>query len=166
MSTQQLLSSTVRRSVAGSQVFTSSGSFTVPVYTSLTTVAEGGTGATGSPGSDDNDPGLGTCPGGAGGSGGIGGKSTKVYTSGLVVGSSVTVSIVSGTVTFNSTVVANVGGTGGNGGNGVWRSSGGDYYCDAGGTGSTGANGTASGGDTNVTGGSTTSTAKLTITWS
>ena len=167
MSVQQLLMAGRRPVVTpGSQVFTSSGSFTVPYYNTITVVAEGGTGETGAAGEDADDPGLGICPGGSGGAGGIGGKSTKAYTSGLSVGASITVSIVSGTTTFNAAVTANVGGNGGDGGDGVWRSSGGDYYCDAGGNGSTGANGTATGGDTNITGGSTTSTAKLTITWS
>lgn len=166
MSIQQALTSTVRRSAAGSQVFTASGSFTVPVYTSLTVVAEGGSGATGPAGNTASDPGLGDCGGGSGGAGGIGGKATKVYTFGLVVGSSITVSIVSGTVTFNSSITANKGATGGAGGDGNWRSSGGDYYCETGGNGSPGANGTATGGDTNVTGGSTNSAGKLTITWS
>lgn len=166
MSLQQLAHSSVRRSSAGSQVFTASGSFTVPIFTSLTVVAEGASGAAGANGSTASDPGLGDCPGSPGGAGGIGGKATKAYTSGLVAGSTVTVSIVTGTVTFNSAVTANVGGTGGAGDDGQWRISGGDYYCDSGSAGATGANGTATGGDTNVTGGSTTSTAKLTITWS
>jgi len=150
----------------GSQVFTSSGSFTVPYYNTITVVAEGGTGQTGADGSGQDDPGLGLCPGGSGGAGGIGGKSTKAYTSGLSVGASITVSIVSGTTTFNSSVTANVGGNGEDGGNGQWVIIAGDYQCNAGTNGSTGANGTATGGDTNITGGSTTSTAKLTITWS
>ena len=166
MSLQQLAHSSVRRSSAGSQVFTASGSFTVPVFTSLTVVAEGGSGDAGPAGSTASDPGLGDCPGGPGGAGGIGGKATKVYTSGLVVGSSVTVSIVGKTVVFNSAVTANVGATGGAGQDGVWVSRAGDYVCEGGGSGSTGANGTATGGDTNVTGGSTNSTGKLTITWS
>ena len=167
MSIQQLIIAGSRPPVTpGSQVFTSSGTFTVPYYNTITVVAEGGTGATGAPGADDYNSSGGVCPGGSGGAGGIGGKSTKAYTSGLSVGASITVSIVSGTTVFDATVTANVGGTGNNGENGIWVTRGGDEYCEGGGAGVAGSNGTASGGDTNITGGSTTSTAKLTITWS
>ncbi len=108
---------------AGSQNFTSSGTFTVPTYVSLTVTVNG-----------------------SGGGGGGGGGGAYIFYGNGGDGSAGTSG---GTVSFNGNVIGNGGGFGTGGGGGTQDGGGGSS---AGSTGSNGSSGTASGGDTNTTG--------------
>lgn len=124
------------------QVFTSSGTFTVPsgiTAVKVTVVGGGGGGGASSGG----------CSSGAGGGGGGAGTSIR-YVTGLTPGGTVSV-----TVGAAGTAGAGAGGAGGASSFGAFAtgnggSGGGTGF--AGGTGAAGANGTASGGDINLTG--------------
>lgn len=110
---------------AGSQTFYSSGTFTVPNYSTLTVTVNGGGGGGGGSGAANNCDTGGNWPA-AGAAGTSGGSSS-----------------------FNGNVVGNGGGSGGGGGPTVYDE-GGAYN---GSNGSAGSSGGASGGDTNTTGG-------------
>lgn len=168
--------------VSGSRTFTTSGTFTVPAYSTLVVSCEGGQGASGANGANGADimDGAGNVyhggAGGPGGPGGAGGRCVKTYSSGSgpSVASSITVSVGGGgaSITFGTNPTANPGSAGGDGTNGgdayVVTYAGDDTYFNGtdGTAGSAGANGGASGGDSNITGGSSSGSGAVTFSWS
>lgn len=165
-------------SSGGSQTFSSSGTFVAPAnYTSMVVTVEGGTGADGAANTSSTlDHGGYGDPvyGGPGGHGALGGKAVKTFvrgSGGPASGASISVSIVDGTArfSFGSNPTGNVGGNGQDGSPPIVVSAGDNDSPTIYGTGPAGADGqpgTGAGGDTNTTGGSTTSAARVTISWS
>jgi hypothetical protein len=134
---------------AGSQTFTGSGTFTVPLFNTLTVYADGKTGATGF--------------GCSVGYGGVGGRAVSVYTAGqLTVGANISVTVNDSQSSFGS-VIGYAGGPG-YGGEMVNVGSEGDQVCSGA---LNGSQGTASGGSSsNTTGGSGAAGGQVYVVWS
>jgi hypothetical protein len=158
---------------SGSQTITTTSTFTVPTYNVMTVTLEGARGANGANGGDYNGAG-GPCGGGSGGTGAVGGRSVKTYYGGGAgpsYGSSITITANTTLARFGfgTNPTANKGGDGTNGGDAGYKLGGPEMdqdSCYNGDAGTNGTTGTASGGDTNTTGGSTISTTRVVISWS
>lgn len=155
---------------SGSSDYTSSGSFPVPTnYTSMTVYCHGRNGAQGPAGNDS-----GNCSGEAGKLGGTGGLATKTWAVGdagaPAPGGTIGVTIDStGSQFGSSTVVRGNSGTDGGRGSDAYEVTNGEgnpVGCGlVGNGGSPGTNGTASGGDSNTTGGSSYSAGRVLISY-
>ncbi len=132
------------------QVFTASGTFTVPAgitKAKITVVGGGGSGGLGGTGAFFNQ-GTSTVPtnGGAGGAGGAGGYAVGIFT--LIPGTNISVTVgVGGTSSFSTLISATAGGAGAAGGNATNGS------ASNGVNGANGGGGTGGGGQLNYTGG-------------
>lgn len=144
--------------------FTASTSWTVPAYAALFVTVEGGQGAGGSGLSGPSDPETGNSAYYPGGAGGAGGRSFKSYApgSGPTPGSSVTLTLNSGSNGLNrfASGTQPTAYTGYDGGNAYVSSDGDSNTYNVG---QAGAPGDASGGDTNTTGGSAETAPKITL---